>query len=140
MSNLPGYSYAGAAWPDEVDSAALLLAAAVMVGVPVVGWALLVVDVRRYLRALKARALIVVGYLSKGNTPHWVVRDRPPCLHSLGLSMPCTEEDVLAAYRTKVKDLHPDRGGEMQEFLKLQKHFEQALHLVRQHAERANPD
>jgi hypothetical protein len=38
---------------------------------------------------------------------------------------------VLAAYRTRVKDLHPDRGGDLKQFLQLQKHFEQAMHLAR---------
>ena len=54
------------------------------------------------------------------------MRDRPPCLQALELDLPCTEEQVLAAYRRRVKELHPDRGGDLQQFLRLQKHFEQA--------------
>jgi curved DNA-binding protein CbpA len=34
---------------------------------------------------------------------------------------------VLVAYRRKVKKLHPDRGGNRREFLRLQAHFEQAM-------------
>jgi curved DNA-binding protein CbpA len=49
---------------------------------------------------------------------------------ALGLTLPCTAEDVLAAYRRKVKKLHPDRGGNRRQFLQLQAHFEQALALV----------
>jgi len=52
-------------------------------------------------------------------------------LEALELRLPCTEEQVLAAYRRRVKALHPDRGGDLQQFLRLQKHFEQALHLAR---------
>jgi curved DNA-binding protein CbpA len=44
--------------------------------------------------------------------------------------MPCTADDVLAAYRRKVKSLHPDRGGDRREFLRLQTHFEQAMAFV----------
>jgi curved DNA-binding protein CbpA len=44
--------------------------------------------------------------------------------------MPCTQADVLAAYRRKVKSLHPDLGGDQREFLRLQAHFEQAMALV----------
>jgi hypothetical protein len=121
-------------WPDGIDMFALALTGAIMIGLPALGWAILVIDVRRYLRALRARALVVVKYFTPRNSPFWLLRDRPPCLQALGLTMPCTEDEVLAAYRTKVKDLHPDRGGEMQRFLQLQKHFEQALYLVRQQA------
>jgi curved DNA-binding protein CbpA len=48
--------------------------------------------------------------------------------------MPCTEEQVLAAYRRKVKEMHPDKGGSLQKFLQLQRHFEQAMYLARSHA------
>jgi curved DNA-binding protein CbpA len=37
---------------------------------------------------------------------------------ALGLTLPCTTDDVLAAYRRKVKLLHPDRGGDRREFLR----------------------
>jgi hypothetical protein len=42
-------------------------------------------------------------------------RDCPPCaaeaLELLGLSWPCTAEDVTAAYRKRSLEAHPDRGG-----------------------------
>ena len=44
--------------------------------------------------------------------------------------MPCTADDILAAYRRKVKQLHPDLGGDRREFLRLQAHFEQAMELL----------
>jgi len=50
---------------------------------------------------------------------------------ALDLRPPCSEEEVLAAYRQRAKSLHPDRGGDLEKFLRLQQHFEQALHLVR---------
>ena len=62
--------------------------------------------------------------------PEWVRSDTPRCILALGLTLPCTTDDILAAYRRKVKKLHPDRGGDRREFLRLQAHFEQAMALV----------
>jgi hypothetical protein len=124
---------AGRQWPDGVDSTALAIFALIAFGTPALGYVFMAIDVRRYLRSLR-RALVVVGGLARNATPYWVIRDRPPCLVALGLDLSCTEEGVLAAYRRLVKDLHPDRGGDLQEFLRLQKYFEQAMHLVRAQA------
>lgn len=44
----------------------------------------------------------------------------------LGLQQPVTVEDVKQAYLEKAKTAHPDRGGNNEEFLRLQKAFEQA--------------
>ncbi len=110
--------------------------AGVAFGLPLVGYWLMVIDVRAYLRSLR-RALVVVARAATA-TPYWAARrDRPICLQALELNMPCTEEQVLAAYRERVKALHPDRGGDLQQFLRLQKHFEQAMHLARSHAKPA---
>jgi hypothetical protein len=117
-------------WPDGVDAAALAMYAGVAFGLPAFGYWLMVIDIRRYLRSLR-RALVVVARAATPLTPYWARRDDPPCLVALDLQMPCSEEQVLAAYRKRVKDLHPDRGGDLQAFLRLQKHFEQALHLAR---------
>jgi DnaJ-class molecular chaperone len=62
--------------------------------------------------------------------PYWALMQRPACLRALGLELPVTAEDVLAAYREQAKTMHPDRGGDLQEFLRLQKHFEQAMHIA----------
>lgn len=117
------------AWPDSVDAMLLVCYLAAIVGLPLLGYVFMVLDYRRYLRSLR-RALV---YVTQGSTstPYWVLRDRPTCFVALDLQMPCTEEEVLAAYRERVKSLHPDRGGDMKEFLRLQHHFEQALQLVR---------
>jgi hypothetical protein len=117
-------------WPDSVDAAALAMYAGVAFGLPAFGYWLMAIDIRRYLRSLR-RALVVVARVATPLTPYWARRDDPPCLVALDLPMPCSEEQVLAAYRKRVKDLHPDRGGDLQAFLRLQKHFEQALHLAR---------
>jgi hypothetical protein len=47
-------------------------------------------------------------------------------LSVLGLRQPVTVEDVKQAYLDKAKAAHPDRGGDMQQFIRLQNAFEQA--------------
>lgn len=121
-------------WPDAVDAGALALFAAIAIGLPALGYAFMALDIRRYLRSLRRALVVVAAAATRRSTPYWAMRDCPPCLEALDLSLPCTEEQVMAAYRRRVKELHPDHGGDLQQFLRLQKHFEQALHLVRQHA------
>jgi hypothetical protein len=118
-------------WPDSIDLTALMLFAGIAFGLPLAGYWLMALDFRRYLRSLR-RALVVVARAATPLTPYWARRDAPPCLVALELNLPCTEEEVLAAYRQRVKTLHPDRGGDLQHFLRLQNHFEQAMHLARQ--------
>lgn len=120
-------------WPDAVDSTALLAFCGVAFGLPILGYVIMVGDIRRYLRSLR-RALVVLTRSVSSASPYWVKQSRPPCLETLGLTLPCTEEQVLAAYRRKVKEMHPDKGGSLQKFLQLQRHFEQALYLARSQA------
>lgn len=61
-----------------------------------------------------------------------------PCFRRLGLSFPCTVDQVKAAYRRLAKDAHPDRGGSHDGFLALQEAYEQALRLCR-YGQRGGP-
>jgi hypothetical protein len=117
-------------WPDAVDLAALSGFVLLAVGLPAIGYVFMALDIRRYLRSLR-RALVVVATFTTRRSPDWSLRDCPPCLQTFGLTLPCTEQEVLAAYRQRVKEMHPDRGGDMRQFLRLQQHFEQAMHLAR---------
>jgi hypothetical protein len=119
-------------WPDAIDLAALGLFAVLAFGLPLVGYWLLVADIRRYLRSLR-RALVVIAHAVTPGSPYWLLRDRPPCLQTLNLDLGCSEAEVMSAYRERVKELHPDRGGDLRQFLQLQRHFEQALYLARSH-------
>ena len=112
---------------------ALLLFCTVALGVPLLGNILMIIDIRRYLRSLR-RALVVVTHAVMPGVPYWARRNRPPCLETFDLKLPCTEEQVLAAYRRKVKEMHPDKGGSLHKFLHLQRHFEQAMYLARSNA------
>jgi len=116
-------------WPDGVDAAITLGYLAMIIGLPLLGYVFMVLDFRRYLRSFRRAMVYLVQGISR--TPSWATQDRPPCLVALDLASSCTKEEVLAAYRERVKSLHPDRGGDLNEFLRLQQHFEQALHLVR---------
>src|SRR5262245_21412688 len=51
---------------------------------------------------------------------------RPAFALVLGLLPPYTMEDVKRAYRDKVKDANPDRGGDRNDFDRIQKAFEEA--------------
>lgn len=115
-------------WPDGVDWLLTAGYIALICGIFIAGYGCMVLDIRAYLRSLR-RALVVVAQ-NKVDLPDWVLRGTPRCLRALDLHLPCTSEDVLNAYRQKVKILHPDRGGERREFLQLQRHFEQAMALV----------
>ena len=55
----------------------------------------------------------------------------PPFLVTLGLLPPVTEEDVKQAYFAKAKEMHPDRGGDPEQFMLLQRAFEEATEYVR---------
>lgn len=117
-------------WPDGIDATLTAGYLALIFGLPLLGYVFMVLDFRRYLRSLR-RALVYVGQVVQA-TPYWALRERPPvCLTALDLRPPCSEAEVLAAYRERVKTLHPDRGGDRQEFLRLQQHFEQAMQLLR---------
>ena len=55
----------------------------------------------------------------------------PECLMILGLRPPLTLEDVKQAYLAKAMKAHPDRGGDPQEFIRLQTAFDDATEFVK---------
>jgi hypothetical protein len=115
-------------WPDGIDAAAIAWYAAFAFGVPILGYVSMVLDFRAYLRSLRRAIMVVAGY--RTDLPEWMRKNTPRCILALGLVMPCTADEILAAYRRKVKQFHPDRGGDRREFLRLQANFEQAMALV----------
>ncbi len=121
---------ATSSWPTGANGTLVFLYLALAFGLPLLGYVFFALDFRRYLRSLR-RAIVLVARPIRRQTPYWSLVQRPPCLEALGLQLPCTEEEVLAAYRSRVKAMHPDRGGEIDAFLQLQKHFDQAIYLVR---------
>jgi hypothetical protein len=115
-------------WPDSIDASVSFVYLACVFGAALGGYVCMALDIHAYLRSLR-RALVLITHY-RPELPDWVRRDTPRCILALDLTMPCTADDVLAAYRRKVKRLHPDRGGNRREFLRLQLHFEQAIALV----------
>ena len=54
----------------------------------------------------------------------------PECLKVLGLTREATASDVKRAYHEAALKAHPDTGGDHEDFLQLQKHYQSALLLV----------
>ncbi len=117
-------------WPGPTEQLAIVYFLALTVAVPALGYFFMVADYRAYLRSLK-RMLVRVSPSELG-LPEWAKRETPRCLAAFGLRLPCTEEELKEAYRRKVKRLHPDRGGDQQRFMMLQRYFEESLRLVQE--------
>ena len=118
------------AWPDSVDVLATLAFLALAFSLPILGYVFLVADFRAYLKTLNRMLVRLKDYLP--HIPEWARHETPRSLQLFGLKLPCTEADLLKAYRERVKKLHPDRGGNKQKFLILQTHFEAALKFLRE--------
>lgn len=54
----------------------------------------------------------------------------PPCLETLGLALPCTADRVEEAFHRLVRKVHPDRGGSVEEFVRLRNAYLEALELL----------
>jgi hypothetical protein len=114
--------------PDGIDWTIAATYLAIAFGLAALGYVCMVLDIRAYLRSLRHALVVITGY--RLDLPEWVRKDTPRCILALGLTMPCTQDDILAAYRRKVKLMHPDLGGDQKEFLRLQSHFEQAMAFI----------
>lgn len=115
-------------WPDVVDWSAIFVFFSVIVLLPILGHWFMILDIRAYYRALRGVLIIVINHLP--DLPGWARQETPACLRALELKLPCKEADVKEAYRRLAEELHPDRGGDRKQFLRLQNHFEQALKFV----------
>ncbi|TWT95355.1 DnaJ domain protein [Botrimarina colliarenosi] len=113
---------------DPIDTLGVIWFVGLFLGLPLLGWLAMVVDYRAYLHSLK-RALVVVRTY-RLEVPLWALRDRPECLRELGLAPDCTRDEVMAAYRQRVKLVHPDHGGDRRRFELLQQRLQEALRLV----------
>src|SRR5262245_26078903 len=81
-------------WPDGWDSSVMLVYLGLAFGLPILGYVCMALDIRAYLRSLRRALVVVTQY--RYELPEWVRRSTPRCLLALGLTMPCTEDDVLA--------------------------------------------
>jgi hypothetical protein len=123
-------------WPNSFDLLATFYVVGLFFVVPVVGYAYMVLDFRRYLRSLRRALIVVRRHLP--HVPHWARQHTPGCLIVFGLRLPCNEEDLKRAFRQKVKHVHPDRGGDAQQFRYLQQQFELATEFLREAAQNQN--
>ena len=115
---------------DALDITVIVIYLVLVLGAPLFGYWLMVIDIRAYLRALKGALVVVRNHLPM--IPEWAKQHTPGCIRSLGLEMPCSEEEVKRAYRKLAEKSHPDRGGDRKKFMLLQKQFEEALHFIRE--------
>jgi len=115
-------------WPTSFDAAVTVTFLVLVLLVVTLGYVFMALDICSYLRSLR-RALVHVGRLLP-EIPHWARHETPRSVAALGLSLPCSEDELKRAYRRRVKSLHPDRGGDQRRFLHLQQQFEQALEFV----------
>jgi hypothetical protein len=111
--------------PDGIDWTIAVTYLALAFGLAALGYVFMVLDIRAYLRSLRRALVVITGY--RLELPEWVRKDTPRCILALDLTLPCTTDDILVAYRRKVKTMHPDVGGDRREFMRLQAHFEQAM-------------
>jgi hypothetical protein len=118
-----------ATWPNALDSTAICVFVVLAFGVPVAGYVLGTLDFLAYLRSLRRALVRVVNYLP--HLPTWARHDTPRCLAVFNLGPGCTEEDLMIAYRRKVKQVHPDHGGDRKRFLLMQGYFEEAREWIR---------
>jgi hypothetical protein len=124
-------------WPDRLDATVTTLFLAAIVGTVVLGYIFMVLDYRAYMRSLRRALVRVVNYLP--HVPEWAKVETPRSLAAFGLTMPCTEQDLLHAYRKRVKHLHPDRGGDKKRFLALQQNFEEAAEFIAEYERIKSP-
>ncbi len=120
-------------WPDPFDLGVIAAYLSLVLLAVVAGYLCMAVDFRAYLRRIRGMLVIVANCLPE--FPAWTREATPRCVSMFGLELPCTEADLLKAYRAQVKRLHPDRGGDRRKFLRLQSHFEEALRYLRQRNE-----
>ena len=119
----------GSPGPDQIDATATLIFLTAIVMLPTLGYYFMALDFRAYLRSLRRALIRVTSRFSE--MPDWVRPYTPRCITTFGLSMPCTEAELLDAYRRRAKLLHPDRGGDQRQFLRFQAHFEEAVRYLR---------
>ena len=128
LSYSPFILLASDAWPNSLDSLAVALFVAAAVVAPALGYAFMVLDFRAYLRSLRRALMRVAFYVPE--LPQWAQHETPRCVAAFGLRIPCNEKALKRAYLRKVKDLHPDRGGDRRRFMILQGHFEAAQAVI----------
>lgn len=59
----------------------------------------------------------------------------PPCLRALGLDKWASEDEATRAYRRMAHELHPDKGGNPDQFIALREHYESARQYIRERGE-----
>ncbi|MCC7085132.1 MAG: J domain-containing protein [Pirellulales bacterium] len=120
-------------FPDALDVAICCLVLGTLFAVVISGHIFLAIDVRAWIRSLRRALVVIADHLP--HFPRWARGQTPRCMSALGVQLPCSREQLLKAYRTKVKLLHPDRGGDRKRFMRLQADFEEAMEFLSREVE-----
>ena len=73
-------------WPNSLDKTTVVVFCLIAVGLPLLGYIGMVLDIRAYLRSLRRALVRVAIYLP--DIPAWAVRETPSDLRALGLRAP----------------------------------------------------
>jgi hypothetical protein len=119
-------------FPDAFDLAMCCLVLGSLFAAAISGHVLLFLDVRAWMRSLRRALVVIADHLP--HFPRWARGQTPRCMSALGVQLPCSKEELQKAYRHKVKQLHPDRGGDRKRFMRLQAVFEEALEILTRQA------
>jgi hypothetical protein len=122
----------GREFPDLFDVAIFCVIFGLLFTVVISGHILLVLDVRAWMRSLRRALVVIADHLP--HFPRWARGQTPRCMSALGVELPCSREQLMNAYRQKVKQLHPDRGGDRKRFMRLQADFEEAMEFITRQA------
>lgn len=58
--------------------------------------------------------------------------ETPPFLAALGLALPCSVADVQRAFDRQVRAAHPDRGGNVEQFVRLRSAYQESLRFLKE--------
>ncbi len=125
----------GRPWPDGIDLSILIVLGIAVFAALLFGLGYWFSDFRAWLKACGRKLVLVRDYLPQ--IPLWARHKTPRSLRAFGLKLPCDEQDLLQAYRQMVKGIHPDHGGDLEVFMKLQTDFEEARIFLQSIAEPA---
>lgn len=94
--------------------------------------------IAKHVEALRGQARWGVGSVQQAFAGYTALPEKrgPSCWEELGLAETATEEQVLAAWRQRAKEAHPDAGGSVEAFQTLSDAKDIALATIREGRER----
>lgn len=85
---------------------------------------------RKFIWRIRQKDRVEIGTRVLTPPAHPIPPSVHPCLQFLGLPHAATVIDVRSAFRQRVIVVHPDQGGDHQQFIQLKAAYDEALALV----------